>query len=521
MPKKFHKPAFSKPASSAHPALATSSSPATNGGHQPDTTLTSVNELIGHLRRSQATSKSSRDDFVPTPTVHPSLKGLLQVADTPPPRPRPGVRHAGSRTIRRTPGPPPPRSWLDSSIHAPKHLRYRVRVASQECAAPDRLDRLPGADLPISSSLLHQSLKAISCNWEWHISYDQYYLAAMPVRLKAILLAYIAFYGHGKSLDIDGLNVLFLDELELDGATGCEEITHLDLSGSLNHRISFKQLDKYFSKAGTGLENLLDEEISSQAPHTPTPDSWETPAVTMSSIIPTQLLQTSTFRFPNLTHLSLSHPNTPNLSWSRFLAFAGSHLATLTHLSLAHWPTPSLTPNANANSVTTSSKHAPHSSVSYGGGGFYSADEGDWSEAAGVLMRLSRATYCLKWLDLEGCGAWVKALQWEGESGGGVEWCGGWRAVETVKVLAGWIPENLQSLRDEKKREEARKGPGDWVVEDERRKYYAWQDVLAWDRVHVDAKAVESWVRSKRRAVGGLRITFEIDAEAERFYAKS
>ncbi len=342
----------------------------------------------------------------------------------------------------------------------------------------------------------------------------------MPVRVKAILLAYVAVYGDGTSLDIDGLKILFLDELELEEATGCEEITHLDLSGSLGHAITIKQLDQYSNKTVTCPETLS-QETTAEAPHTLTFDSWETAAEASSNTIPTQLLQVSTSRFPNLTHLSLAHPNTPNLSWSRFLSFAGSHLATLTHLSLAHWPTPSLTPKANANSVTTSSKYAPHSSVSYGGSNVYSADEGDWSEAAGVLMRLSRATYCLKWLDLEGCGAWAKALKWEGETGGGVEWCGGWRGVETVRLLAGWIPDNLQSLRDEKKRENSRKGSGDWDVEDERRKYYAWQNVLAFDRVHVDAKAVEAWVRSKRTAIGGLRITFEIDADAERFYEKS
>lgn len=134
-------------------------------------------------------------------------------------------------------------------------------------------------------------------------------------------------------------------------------------------------------------------------------------------------------------------------------------------------------------------------------------------------MRLSRATYCLKSLDLEGCGAWLPALKWEGKGGGGgVEWCGGWRGVERVRVQAGWIPERVEILADE---EEGGAGKGDigrqtepgWFdVEDERRKYYAQKEVLAWARVRIQGKAVEAWVRKKRRLVGGLRIKFETDS---------
>ncbi|KAI9849752.1 MAG: hypothetical protein M1830_007089 [Pleopsidium flavum] len=50
-----------------------------------------------------------------------------------------------------------------------------------------------------------------------------------------------------------------------------------------------------------------------------------------------------------------------------------------------------------------------------------------------------------------------------------------------------------------------------WDVEDERRKYYMKQDVIAWRQVQMEAKAVEAWVRRKRRVIGGLRITFEHD----------
>jgi len=293
--------------------------------------------------------------------------------------------------------------------------------------APDRLDRLPGTELPEKSSLLHQCLKAIAADWKWHVNYDQYYLAGMPVRVKAMLLSYIAVYGDGESLDIDGLRTVFLDETELDGATGSEDITRLDLSGAMGQPLTFKQLDQYFTKSDPSA-NHRPPTTPSQGPLYPPPsptlDSWESAAEADPSTSIPQPLQTT--RFPNLTSLSLSHPS-PTTSWPRLLHFATAHLATLTHLSLAFWPAPALTPNANAKITTTSSPYSP-AAVSYGCSDFYSAAYGaddDWSEAAGVLMRLSRATYCLKSLDLEGCGAWLPALKWEGKGGGGgVEWCG-------------------------------------------------------------------------------------------------
>ncbi|KAI9866218.1 MAG: hypothetical protein M1830_006017, partial [Pleopsidium flavum] len=316
MPKRHHNPIFSKPASSSHPALTTSSSPSKNGSNNSDTTSPSVNDLINHLRRSQVTSNGSRDEVIPTRTVHPSLKGILHVADTPPPRPRPGMRPVGGRSVRGPAGPAPPRSWLTSSIHAPKHLRDRARAGAAQRMVPDRLDRLPGAKIPDKSSLLHHCLKAIASNWKWHVEYDQYYLATMPVTMKETLLSYIAVYGDG--LDIDGLRTLFLDDTELEGATGSEDVKYLDLSGSVGQPLTFRQLDQYFTK-------------SAPTPSQPAPppndiDSWETLASTPVSppLNPTPFL--------SLTHLSLSHPF-PTTSWPRFLAFA-PHLATLTHLSL-------------------------------------------------------------------------------------------------------------------------------------------------------------------------------------------
>lgn len=391
--------------------------------------------------------------------------------------------------------------------------------------APDRLDRLPGLEFPATSSLLHCCLKVIAANWKWHLNYDQYYLAGVPVRVKALLLSYIAVYGEAGSLDIDGLRRIFLDESELAGATGSEELTHLDLSGAVGASLTFRQLDHYFSDPTV---SAVPQRQQQQPPTTPIPprplDSWDSDPDPTTGIPP----PLRTTRFPNLTALSLSHPPTSaSASWPRLLHFATAHLATLTHLSLAFWPPPALTPHANAKITTTASPYAP-APVSYGCSDFYGATYGaddDWSEAAGVLMRLSRATYCLKSLDLEGCGAWLPALRWEGgEGGGGVEWCGGWRGVERVRVQAGWVPGGMEGLTGGE--EGGGAGMGDtgvaakresqmetewWDVEEERRKYYAQKEVLAWDRVRIQGEAVEAWVRKKRRLVGGLQIDFETD----------
>jgi hypothetical protein len=141
-----------------------------------------------------------------------------------------------------------------------------------------------------------------------------------------------------------------------------------------------------------------------------------------------------------------------------------SRLKTLTHLSLAYWPTPSTTPNAATASMV--SKHT--NPVALGGSHFYSELDDDWHEAANILRRLSKNTYCLKWLDLEGC-TWHKALTWDhfeqmrtrgsrsSFSGTdswlpsavppGPDWNAAWRQVEYVNLFQGWIPGDSNSLR--------------------------------------------------------------------------
>ncbi|KAI9837777.1 MAG: hypothetical protein M1819_006711 [Sarea resinae] len=452
MPKKHRSLQFSKPASPIHPSLSPTSSSSSSRAVAKQAPQ-SVNELLVHLRRNQGSfseDKARELAAVATSrTVHPSLKEILDVVDTPPPRPRPGLRATGApgRAMRRPPGPPPPRSWL-TSMHAPRELREeeRERQMRLQTAMPHSLGRLPDARVPAKRSLLHQAMKALARDWEWHMHYDQHYLATLPVDLKATLLSYITVFGPDIGVGIEGLRTLFLTQDELPGATGSEELTHLDLSVAIGRSITFKQLDAYLSLSPSLATSTATLTLDSAT-------SWETEADLFSTktALPASL---PTPRFPSLTHLSLSHPP-PTISWPRLLAFM-PHLATLTHLSLAHWPAPSLTPNART--TTVSSKYSP-SSLSYSGTGFYAALDGDWREAAGILRRLSRATYCLRWLDLDGCQAWWGALGFGLEDDEGPEWNGGWRRVEFVGLSQGWVPAGVREGVEDLRRGRGRPSP--------------------------------------------------------------
>ncbi|KAA6411444.1 MAG: hypothetical protein FRX48_04724 [Lasallia pustulata] len=311
MPKKHHKAQFSKPASSVHPSL---SSTSRNGASStPRGSANTVNDLINHLRRSQAPFAADRPlDHLNTPTVHPSLRAIFQVPETPPPRPRPGM--PPSRRTRGPAGPPPPRSWLMDSIHAPAGPHKKQGSPREtELPVPQRLDRLPGLRLPDEGTLLHLTFKALAQNWHWHVAYDQHYLASLPIRYKAVLLSYIAVYNnhnHG-GIGALGLETLFLDDTELEDATGSDSLTHLDLSCSISTPSSFKHLATYMTKTTTpasappSASDTYNDSVPSPSPSDSSVlDDWET----SSDASPTIARSLTHPRFPALTHLSLSHP---------------------------------------------------------------------------------------------------------------------------------------------------------------------------------------------------------------------
>ncbi|GIJ89047.1 hypothetical protein Asppvi_007976 [Aspergillus pseudoviridinutans] len=469
MPKKHHKHSFAKPVSPAHHTLISSGPRNQNERFQASqassssTSTPSVNDLINHLRRTQV-SRSPEDGagsptrFVAPRSVHPSLRNLLELPETPPPRPRPEARRVGvtGRRLRRTPGPPPPQSWLlgshdadtsDEDLNATHAARVERIIY--------RLDRLPGTTFPRKSDLLHMVLKTMASHWAWHIEYDGQFLAVLPSHVKILLLSYIAIYARDQPLKglMHGLKPLF-EKFSTDGyesgdagdtaQDGDSEVSRLDLSSALGRWMTIKQLSHELflsNKSGASLAQGKAKE--------PVPSSWEEiddeedELMDENPNMPIPKALSQGLRFQNLRFLSLAHPKPAAANWNSLVDLL-SHLSTITHLSLAHWPLPTVTPNA----MNTRIRHPTQRSLTfaYGGTDSYSGMENNWAEAAAILRRVSRVTYCLKWLDLEGCGDWFPALTWEGVSPdgealpSGPEWNGSWRDIEYVRLGAGWLP---------------------------------------------------------------------------------
>lgn len=268
-------------------------------------------------------------------------------------------------------------------------------------------------------------------------------------------------------MDFKSFKILFQNDQEVEGASGSEDIQFLDLTGLLNEGFTLKDLEKSLQRSSPGAavtSNMagLSLSPSKRQDRTPTEvaDSWEDEADSSSPpVLPATLTVPI---FPNLTRLSLGHPGHA-ASWTDLLSVS-PNLKTLTHLSLAYWPRPSTTPNA-----ATTSMVARHATVSLGGSHFYSDLDDDWHEAANILRRLSLNTYCLKWLDLEGC-TWLKALTWDLPSNAapyanagimsgtdewvrpasspGPDWNAAWRQIEYVNLFQGWIPSDTKSLQN-------------------------------------------------------------------------
>ncbi|OQD82814.1 hypothetical protein PENANT_c019G08008 [Penicillium antarcticum] len=469
MPKK-HQRFHTKPASPAHHSLGSSSRHDKPGA---SVAAESVNDLISHLRLTQ--TRNSSEDGGPRPrpsqrslvsprSVHPSLRNLLELPETPPPRPRPGAQRTAIGTRpRRTAGPPPPESWLAGNTDGSNGIdQHRFAdMAGDSKRVVHRLKRLPGVAFPDQRDLLHMVLKSMALNWLWHLEYDGPFLSQLPGRIKTLLLSYVAVYGRGLQLKgrMKGLKPLLLteDDYVQDDEHGDDSnastilasdaaISRLDLGNALGHWMTFKQLtSELFTSTKPNLERegvvpgSWDEEIDQDKRELISPDSVSTSSVPKS--------MTQGLRFTSLRYLSLAHPQLASASWNSLLNLL-NRLSTLTHLSLAHWPTPTRTPGA----ATARIRHPLHHSLtfSYSGTDNYAAMENNWAEAATILRQLSRSTYCLKWLDLEGCAEWLPALKWVGKDpdghpyplgASGPEWNGSWRDVEWINVGPGWVPD--------------------------------------------------------------------------------
>ncbi|KAL1861667.1 hypothetical protein VTK73DRAFT_6987 [Phialemonium thermophilum] len=444
MPKKrHHQFQFSKPQSTV-PASLSSRSDSSRPSSRNDNPGRSVNERLADLRRVSVRSQQPLDSHLPAgiPTVPPSIRRILQLPETPPPTPRRPVR-VGPDGTRLPPGPPPPRSWLALSRHAPADA-----ARSFQGRVPESYSRhgLPGAYLPAKGSLMDVSLRCMASDWEFQRSYNRYYLFELPSQLRSALVTYLGIWS-GVAVSVADLRAILLPcaepvpeggggpdgeaayEPPADPSSANEDLHHLDLTGLVGRSIRLRELsDLLFpSRAATRLLAADQGELVQESWETAVDDA--TASAGAPSAVPRPLL-------PNLTHLSLAvtPESASSASWRQLLAFA-SHLPTLSHLSLAYWPPPSLTPNANAQSLSVAS---PHGTVPYGGTGFYSHSlDDDWSEAVLVLRRLGKRLYGLEYLDLTGCAEWFPALA-ASVDGHAVDWVGDWGKVETLLMYPGY-----------------------------------------------------------------------------------
>jgi hypothetical protein len=390
----------------------------------------------------------------------------------------------------------------------------------------------------------------MASNWNWHLDYDGEFLSELPTRMKMLLLSYIMVYAKDQQAPRNrgqGLRPLFSTQHEgEEWLNEDREVTRLDMSGALGHWIGFRQLngELMVSSSKEAQSSVIKAEGN-------VPSSWDAESEEESGAPPIPSLLKSpvqTLRFENLRFLSLAHPNPGSASWVSLLNLL-SHMSTLTHLSLAHWPVPTLTPNA----INSRIRHPALRSLtfSYGGTDAYSAYENNWAEASSVLRKLSRVTYCLKWLDLEGCGAWFGALSWDGigpegeiYTSPGPEWNTSWRNIEWVGLGPGWLPEGEDSgeygnspsrslqasihspLSLSPNRTTTSSISPDpalaWDVEEEREKYLRAKEMEAYRDVLGRAKRVQDHVRAIRREEKGkwIRFSFGGDGVEERAMLK-
>ncbi|KAK4240913.1 hypothetical protein C8A03DRAFT_41643 [Achaetomium macrosporum] len=425
MPKKRRSHKYSKPQSTA-PALLSSTAASRNNAHHDPSYGRGVNELLADLRRTGLSGSGQRTPDVVQPTVPPTIRQILQIPETPPPRPRRPVR-VGPAGARLPAGPAPPRSWLSAPERAEASAIQRWGLEAS--AGKDHEQRpMPGVSLPARKSLLDLVLRQFALSWEWQKEYCRYHLYELPTHLRVALIAYLVKYTP-EGVSLGDLRAVLLpppdvpeyqDDPALAPSVWNEGFHFLDLSWSLGRSLKLRELSDL-------LFPPQPEPVDPQ-------ESWDAPEP-QAADIPRPLL-------PNLTHLSLAlDPSSlQSVSWRHLLAFA-THLPGLTHLSLAFWPEPSLTPNAKLATIVSPQTGA---TLAYGGTGPYSHSlDDDWAEAVLVLRRLSRSLYRLEYLDVTGCGAWFPALWAKTGEADMVDWAGTWGKITTLVMYPGYrLPED-------------------------------------------------------------------------------
>lgn len=150
------------------------------------------------------------------PTLPPQIRQLLSIPETPAPAPRARDRRNFDRRGLRIPGPPPPRSWLEQSRHAPP----KVKIGYNGRIYPDNLNHLPGLGNKLEGvgeghdgrgpTLRDMCLRRIATGWEFMRQYERYNLAEIPTALRMQLLSNIAVYGPEDGVGFEGLKTLLI-----------------------------------------------------------------------------------------------------------------------------------------------------------------------------------------------------------------------------------------------------------------------------------------------------------------------
>ncbi|KAI9654382.1 MAG: hypothetical protein M1821_006698 [Bathelium mastoideum] len=478
MPKKHNKTYNIQRGNYVHPSLASAKA---DHGEASSSSSATVNEKLNQLRIAQSPKPPpERIDQITAAitqkSVPPHLRAVLNIPETAAPAPRPGIRRRRppDQPPGQPPGPAAPQSWMERSQHAPAHIRAQAQRRARRSTGhlqarlrPPNVHGLPGVEMPVKDTLLEQCFTAMAQKWEFISEYEQLNLATMPARLKSILLSYLAAFGPDPGINVGDLRLLFLTNNEVQGGTGTHDFRRCDLAGLIWGDLTLPRLEKYLlstDKKASGDSKSLSSEIL---------DSWDQEGQEITPAL-------STNRFSGLTHLSLARPDRRSpLLWSSLISIM-SNLPRITHLSLAYWPAPSLTPNSNTASVYA--RGSPP--VQMSGTGFYSHTlDDDFDEASNILRRLSLATVCLEWLDLEGCSEWWPALiwgideaskerrasfanhqrpmreigqrrlpgqdstrmgqatfDWTSQPTVGPDWNGPWRSIRRIKLGQGWVP---------------------------------------------------------------------------------
>ncbi|KAK5102772.1 hypothetical protein LTS08_003572 [Lithohypha guttulata] len=547
MPKKHQNRALlTKPASSAPSNLISNRAPASSSHGEPS--KRTVNELIREARRVRGDDKQNIDNATLS-SLPPAVRAILDMPAPAPPLPRTQLR--GSGRLRRIPGPPPPRSWLIDSQHAPDDARgtfsqlrwLRARLQQQGAT-------LPGDQFPRQDSLQHICLKNIATNWHWHAEYDNTYLSTLPVSVRETLLSYLAVYND--AYWPNPFPFLFppdCDQNEFD------TVYRLDLANSLGSWATVRKIEKELLMP-TGETKTITESLKKESALETVPDSWEDE---VDRSLPGPSLPSgmrSSLRFTNLKHLSLAlNPASSSApsSWSSLISLS-THLSRLVSLSLAHWPNPTYTPNAAKGRVKVVDTTLPSlPTQTYGGSDYYTAFDNNWREAAGILRSLSRNLYCLTWLDLSGCAPWLPALTWtDGGNELGADFTGSWRNLTTIIVAVGWLPgrppseeeffasrstttssidstraiehlyggrqaiqESLEAIANMRLGNRRPREPPEeevnppWNVEHEREKQYFRRDVERYISQQNTAKQVAGEIKERRKRAGARWIEFD------------